>query len=255
MILDSFSLAGFSGIVTGASKGIGRGIARGLAEAGADLLIVSRHGRELGEAAQDLRRKTGRKVVPLALDLSEEASWSMVADGAMQEFGKVDFLVNNAGTVRRTPSELHSVEEWDEVLGLNLKSVFFVSQKVARYMIPRDWGRIVNIASLMCLIGGIGIPSYAASKGGVGQLTKAMANDFAKYGINVNAIAPGYIATGANETLRRDPKRGPQILQRIPKGRYGEPYDLAGLAVFLCSRACEYITGQVIYADGGWTGY
>lgn len=255
MILDDFSLAGMSGIVTGASKGIGRGIATGLAEAGANLVIVSRNVAEIEAAADELRRSTNQDVVPVAADLQQADSWDSVVNQAVQEFGKIDFLVNNAGTCRRTASERHSLEEWDEVITLNLKAVFFLSQKAAAHMIPRRWGRIINIASLMCLIGGLNVPSYAASKGGVGQLTKAMANDWARYGINVNAIAPGYITTSANEMLRKDPERGPQLLARIPKGRYGEPSDLAGLAVYLCSRASDYVTGQIIYVDGGWTGF
>lgn len=255
MILDEFSLEGMKGIVTGASRGIGQGIAVGLAEAGADLAVVSRTGQDIEKVAEEIRQATGRNVMSIAVDLGKPESWDLVVNRTVQEFGQVDFLINDAGTIRRTPSEDHTIDEWDQVLNLNLKAVFFLSQKAARHMIAKRRGRVVNIASLMCLIGGINIPSYAASKGGVGQLTKSLANDWAKYGINVNAIAPGYIATRGNETLRADPQRGPAILARIPKGRYGQPHDLAGLAVFLCSPASEYITGQVIYADGGWTGF
>jgi len=252
MGLERFSLKGKSGIVTGGGSGIGKGIAKGLVEAGAELVIAGRNKKKLEETARELQG-LGGPVIPLRIDLSRIGDIKNLVDQTVKEFGKIDFLFNNAGTVHRTPSEDYTEKEWDEVLNVNLKGVFFLSQAVAKVMIAQKRkGKIINTVSLMAVQGGKRIPAYAASKGGLNQLTKSMANDWAKYNILVNAIGPGWVKTELTQALWEDKERNAETLGRIPLGRWADPQDLAGAAVFLASDASDYITGQTIFVDGGW---
>jgi len=252
MGLERFSLKGKSGIVTGGGSGIGKGIAKGLVEAGAELVIAGRNKKKLEGAARELQG-LGGPVIPLQIDLSRIGEIKNLVDQTVKEFGKIDFLFNNAGTVHRTPSEDYTEKEWDEVLNVNLKGVFFLSQAVAKVMIAQKRkGKIINTVSLMAVQGGRRIPAYAASKGGLNQLTKSMANDWAKYNILVNAIGPGWVKTELTQALWEDKVRNAETLGRIPLGRWADPQDLAGAAVFLASDASDYITGQTIFVDGGW---
>ncbi|MCK4522689.1 glucose 1-dehydrogenase [Candidatus Aerophobetes bacterium] len=251
MILDKFSLEGKTGIVTGASRGLGRGIATALAQAGADLVIVSRTKSVLEKTAKEIR-EFGYRVIPVVADVSKKEDIQAMVDRAMEEFGEIGFLFNNAGIIRRCPSENYSEKDWDDVINVNLKAVFLCSQMVGRIMIKQGGGKIINTSSLIAVGGGKTIPAYAASKGGVAQLTKALANDWAKYNIKVNAIGPGYFITDQTEPLRKDKNRYKELSDRIPLGRWGNPEDLGGVAVFLASEASDYITGQTIWVDGGW---
>jgi len=244
-----FDLSGTTAIVTGASTGLGQGMSIGLAEAGANLVLVDHvESTETDRAIQAM----GRKTLPLVADLSNLSSITMIMERTLAEFGQVDILVNNAGIIRRTPAIYFSEKDWDDVLALNTKTVFFFSQAVARDMMKRKRGKIINVASLLSFQGGILVPSYAASKGAVAQITKALANEWAKSGININAIAPGYMATNNTKALREDPVRSAAILDRIPAGRWGLPDDVKGVAVFLASRAADYVNGHVLVVDGGW---
>ena len=244
-----FDLTGKAAIVTGASTGLGRGMTLALASAGADMLLVD-HVACSGVAEEV--RALGRRAVPLTLDLSQSGSPSAVVEAALREFGKVDILVNNAGIIRRAPAVDFSEKDWDDVMTLNARTVFFLAQAAARDMKKRRYGKIVNIASLLSFQGGVLVPSYAASKGAVAQITKALANERAPDGITVNAIAPGYMATNNTRALRDDPVRSKAILERIPAGRWGLPEDLHGAAVFLASAASDYVNGHVLVVDGGW---
>jgi 2-deoxy-D-gluconate 3-dehydrogenase len=244
-----FDLTGSSAIVTGASTGLGRGMALALAAAGADLLLVDYV--SCNEVAGEVQ-STGRKGVPLSVDLSQMSSLPRVFDAAISSFGKIDILINNAGIIRRAPAIEFTEKDWDDVLTINSKTVFFLSQAVARDMMKRRYGKIINVASLLAFQGGIIVPSYAASKGAVAQVTKALANEWATSGITVNAIAPGYMATNNTKALRGDPVRSKAILDRIPAGRWGTPEDLQGAAVFLASHASDYVNGHVLVVDGGW---
>jgi 2-dehydro-3-deoxy-D-gluconate 5-dehydrogenase len=246
-----FDLSGQVAVVTGARRGIGRGLATALAQAGADLVAVSRTAPV--ELAADVER-LGRRCVPLALDLADPAQVDRAIPDAVRALGRVDILVNNAGTGVRAPALEVTPQDWHRVLQVNLHAVFRLCQDAARDMRPRRRGKIVNIASLMSFEGGILIAAYTASKGAVGQLTKLLANEWAEYGINVNAIAPGYIATDLTRPLQEDPVRNPAILARIPAGRWGRPEDLAGAAVFLASSASDYVHGHLLAVDGGWLG-
>lgn len=254
MILDKFNLKGEAGIVTGASKGLGKGIALGLAQAGADLVIASRTQSLLEEVAQEIRRY-GRQVLVVAADVSKKEDIDRLVEKSLDKFGKIDFLFNNAGITRRSPSEDYSEKDWDEVISVDLKGVFLLAQAVGRVMIKQGGGKIINTSSLVAVTGGKTIPAYAASKGGVAQLTKALANDWAKYNINVNAIGPGYFKTDHTKALWTDKVRYRELTERIPMGRWGNPDDLAGTAVFLASEASDYITGQTIWVDGGWLSF
>ena len=246
---DLFNLTGKTAIVTGASTGLGMGMTLGLASAGADILLVD-HVESEDVAAQV--RALGRHAVSLKADLMHMASIGKVVETAIKEFGKIDILVNNAGIIRRTPAVDFSEKDWDEVMQLNSKTVFFLTQAAARDMMRRKYGKVINIASLLSFQGGIFVPSYAASKGAVAQVTKALANEWAQHGITVNAIAPGYMATNNTSALRADPVRSKAILERIPAGRWGLPTDLQGAAIFLASPASDYVTGHVLVVDGGW---
>jgi 2-deoxy-D-gluconate 3-dehydrogenase len=248
-MVTQFDLTGKTAIVTGASTGLGQGIAEGIAEFGADIVLV-----DLVQSSDtnERIRATGRRTLPLMADLMHLSSIAAIVERTLIEFGKIDILVNNAGIIRRSPAIDFAEKDWDEVMMLNSKAVFFFSQAVARNMLKRKEGKIINIASLLSFQGGVNIPSYAASKGAVAQVTKALANEWAQYGINVNAIAPGYMATNNTKPLRDDPVRSKAILERIPAGRWGMPSDLAGAAVFLASHASDYVNGHVLVVDGGW---
>ena len=244
-----FDLAGRTAVVTGGSTGLGRGMALALASAGADVLLVDHVSSE--SVAAEIR-SFGRRAKSLSIDLMLMSSVDLVFDTALHEFGKIDILINNAGIIRRAPAIDFTEKDWDEVMALNAKTVFFLAQKAARDMMKRHYGKIVNIASLLAFQGGIIVPSYSASKGAVAQITKALANEWAPSGITVNAIAPGYMATNNTKALREDPGRSKAILDRIPAGRWGTPDDIQGAAVFLSSPASDYVNGHVLVVDGGW---
>jgi 2-deoxy-D-gluconate 3-dehydrogenase len=244
-----FDLGGKAAIVTGASTGLGRGMTLALARAGADIMLVDHVA--CGGVADEVR-ELGRRALPLTLDLSQDGSAASAVESAVREFGKVDILINNAGIIRRAPAVDFSEKDWDDVMTLNARTVFFLAQAAARDMRKRRYGKIINIASLLSFQGGVLVPSYAASKGAVAQLTKALANEWAPDGITVNAIAPGYMATNNTSALRADPVRSKAILDRIPAGRWGLPEDLRGAAVFLASAASDYVNGHVLVVDGGW---
>lgn len=245
----SFSLEGKCALVTGANTGIGQAIAVALAEAGADVAVA---GRSEPAETLELLRATGRKAVDIKADLSSIEPVQRVVDEAKAALGKVDILVNNAGIIRRDDLLQFSEADWDAVVDTNLKTLFFLSQAAAKGMVENGGGKIINIASLLTFQGGIRVPSYAAAKSGVGGVTKAMANELAAAGVQVNAIAPGYIATNNTAALQADETRNRQILERIPTGRWGRPEDIAGAAVFLASPASDYVTGHVLAVDGGW---
>ena len=251
MILSAFDLSGKIALVTGASRGIGAAIARGLAEAGAEVACHgnSRDPRETCAAVEE----TGRRSLALTADLSDRGTLAGVVAQTIRHFGGLDILVNNAGTCPRKPALEFPEEYWDLTLAVNLTAPFLLSQFAARHMAERgSGGKILNLASMLSFQGGLTVPAYAASKGGIAQLTKALANEWAAKGINVNALAPGYIRTDNNTALREDPVRSRQILERIPAGRWGDPRDVVGAAVFLCSAASDYMHGSVLAIDGGW---
>jgi 2-dehydro-3-deoxy-D-gluconate 5-dehydrogenase len=250
-VLDSFKLNGKVALVTGARQGLGQGMAQALAEAGADIAGLDRDESEQTAATV---RSLGRRYHPLVCDLGQVTAAGLqqtVAD-CVSEMGRLDILVNNAGIIRRAPALEFSEADWDDVLHIDLRSLFFLSQAAARFMTQQGSGKIINIASMLSFQGGILVPSYAAAKSGVAGLTRALANEWAKYGINVNAIAPGYMATDNTAPLRADPNRSVSILDRIPAGRWGTPGDLKGLIVLLASAASDYMNGAVIPVDGGW---
>lgn len=251
MILDSFKLDGKVALVTGAGQGLGQGMALGLAEAGADIASLDRVGCEgTCEAVRALGRKYCESVVDLREASVEELN--AVVARIVDELGRIDILVNNAGTIRRTPAIDFSEADWDDVLQINLKAAFFLSQAVARVMMAQGGGKIINVASMLSFQGGITVPSYTAAKSGLAGITRALANEWAKNNINVNAIAPGYMATDNTAALRSDPVRSTSILDRIPAGRWGTPEDLKGVVVFLASSASDYLNGAIIPVDGGW---
>ena len=251
-VLDSFRLNDKTALVTGASTGLGQAITIGLAQAGAD---VACHGNtHAPDETCAAVNATGRKSLALTGDLGEHEIPRHLIEKTIAHFGQLDILVNNAGTIRRAPATDYSEEDWATVIEVNLSSVFRLSQLAGRHMIERGRGKILNIASLLSFQGGITVPAYAASKGGVAQLTKALANEWAAKGVNVNAIAPGYMRTNNTKALQEDETRNRQILERIPAGRWGEPSDLGGAAVFLCSAASDYVNGHVLVVDGGWMG-
>ncbi|HEX7751444.1 MAG TPA: 2-dehydro-3-deoxy-D-gluconate 5-dehydrogenase KduD [Novosphingobium sp.] len=245
----SFDLTGKAALVTGANTGIGQAIAVALAEAGADVAVAGRS--EPAETLQ-LIGEAGRKAVNIAADLSSIEPVQRVVDEAVAGLGRLDILVNNAGIIRRADALDFTQADWDAVVDTNLKSLFFLSQAAGRHMVARGSGKIVNIASLLSFQGGIRVPSYAAAKSGVAGVTKALANEWASKGVQVNAIAPGYISTNNTTALREDETRNRQILERIPAGHWGRPQDIAGAAVFLASAAADYVTGHVLAVDGGW---
>ena len=251
MILDKFKLDGKIALVTGASVGLGQGMALALAEAGAD---VACHCHNAGEADETVAKieALGRRAVSIPGDMSDKETPKRVVASVIEVLGRIDILINNAGMIRRTPAVDFSEEDWSTVIEVNLSSVFRTSQAAGRHMIEQGSGKIVNIASLLSFQGGITVPAYTASKSGVAGITKALANEWAKFNVNVNAIAPGYMATDNTTALRADENRNRQILERIPTGRWGTPDDLAGTAVFLASAASDYLQGHIVVVDGGW---
>lgn len=253
MVLDSFRLDCKNALVTGSSRGLGAAIAMALAEAGAN---VGLHGKSArGEASCAGIRKLGRKSFYLAGDVADPKVCSTLISKTIDELGTIDILVNNAGMIRRAPAAEYPLADWDASIAVHLRAVFQLSQLAGQHMLKRGTGgKILNIASVLSFQGGILVPAYSAAKGGVAILTKALANEWACKGINVNAIAPGYMATDNTEALRNDLVRSRQLLDRIPAERWGTPSDLAGAAVFLCSPASDYVHGHVLVVDGGWLG-
>lgn len=250
MILDSFRLDGKNALVTGSHRGLGAAMAVALAEAGANVVC---HGRsEDGGCACSEIERIGRMATYISADLSRPDSAEHLFRSTVDTLGSLDILINNAGVIRRAPAAEHSQDYWNEVIAINLDAVFRLSQLAGQHMLERGSGKIVNVASLLSFQGGVFVPAYAAAKGAVAQLTKALSNEWASKGINVNAIAPGYMETDNTTALRQDPVRSRQILDRIPAGRWGRPCDVAGAAVFLSSTASDYVHGHVLVVDGGW---
>lgn len=250
MILDKFSLKGKVAIVTGASTGLGQGMSLALAEAGADVVGVDYV--EMPETQKQVEA-LGRKFVGIVANLMTIDPIQSIVDKAVEAFGKVDILINNAGIIRRTDAIEFSEKDWDDVMNINIKTVFFFSQAVAKQFVKQgNGGKIINIASMLSFQGGIRVPSYAASKSAVAGITRSLANEWAKYNININAIAPGYMATNNTAALRGDEDRSNAILERIPAGRWGLPSDMQGPIVFLASEASDYVNGYIVAVDGGW---
>ncbi|MGJ8654665.1 MAG: SDR family oxidoreductase [Opitutaceae bacterium] len=253
-MLDQFKLEGKVALVTGCKRGIGKAMALALAEAGADIIGVSATLESDGSAIEKEVRALGRSFKGYACDFSNrEALYAFIAQ-VKADFPRIDILVNNAGTILRAPAVEHSDDLWDTVIEVNLNAQFLLSRELGKEMVARGNGKIIFTASLLTFQGGITVPGYAASKGGIGQLTMALSNEWAGKGVQVNAIAPGYIATDNTQALQDDPERSQSILGRIPAGRWGEPQDFAGPVVFLASPASDYMTGHTMLVDGGWMG-
>ncbi len=253
-VLDLFQLDGKTALVTGCRRGIGKAMALGLAEAGADIVGVS---AQLEASGSDIEREVAaldRSFRGYACDFADRQAVYGLVQRVNNECPPIDILVNNAGTILRKPAVEHPDEYWDKVIEVNLNAQFILSREFGKSMVARGSGKIIFTASLLTFQGGITVPGYAASKGGIGQLTMALANEWASKGVNVNAIAPGYIATDNTAALRADPERNPAILARIPAGRWGEPDDFKGAVVFLASAASDYVHGAVMLVDGGWMG-
>ena len=253
-VLDLFKLDGKTALVTGCRRGIGRGYAQALAESGADIVGVSATLKSSGSDVEKDVTALGRSFRGYSCDFSDrEALYSFIRQ-VEKDVPRVDILVNNAGTILRKPAAEHPDEYWDKVMEVNLTAQFILAREFGKQMVSRGEGKIIFTASLLTFQGGITVPGYAASKGGVGQLTKALANEWIGKGVNVNAIAPGYIATDNTAALRADPVRSEQILARIPAGRWGTPDDFKGAIVFLSSAASDYVNGEILTVDGGWMG-
>ena len=251
-ILDRFKLDGKVALVTGCRRGIGKALAIALAEAGADIVGVSRSLELCGSEVEKAVIQAGRRFRAYQCDFRRRRSVHAFAARVLADFPAIDILVANAGTLQRKPAAEHPDEYWDEVIEVNLNSQFVLSRELGKRMVERGAGKIIFIASLLSFQGGILVPGYAASKGGIAQLTKALANEWAGKGVQVNAIAPGYIATELNVALQIDPERNPAILARIPYGRWGRPEDLQGAMVYLASPASDYVNGTILIVDGGW---
>lgn len=253
-VMDRFDLGGKTALVTGAKRGIGRGMAEALAQAGADIIGVSASldpaGSDVGKSVEGM----GRQFWGYACDFSDRAAVKAFTAQVLADHPQIDILINNAGTILRAPAADHPDEMWDKVIEVNLNAQFIITRDIGKTMVARGSGKIVFTASLLTFQGGITVPGYAASKGGIGQLTMAFANEWAARGVNVNAIAPGYIDTENTEALRNDPDRSAAILSRIPAGRWGKPEDFGGPVVFLASDAASYMHGHVMLVDGGWMG-
>lgn len=253
-ILQKFSLEGKTALVTGCKRGIGKAMAVALAEAGADIIGVSASLEKSGSSVEQAVLATGRKFKAYTCDFSDRNSLYAFIKEVKTDFPVIDILINNAGTILRTPAADHPDEMWDKVVEVNQNSQFILTRELGKEMVQRGGGKIVFTASLLTFQGGITVPGYAASKGAIGQLTMAFANEWASKGVNVNAIAPGYISTDNTEALRNDPDRSASILSRIPAARWGTPEDFAGPVVFLCSDAAAYMHGSIMLVDGGWMG-
>jgi 2-deoxy-D-gluconate 3-dehydrogenase len=254
MTLDNFRLDGKVALVTGCKRGIGQAMAVALAEAGADIVGVSASLESKGSEVEAQVRALGRNFSAYQSDFASRDSLYQFIREVKAAHPTIDILVNNAGTILRKPAVEHPDEYWDEVVQVNLSSQFIISREIGKEMVARGAGKIIFTASLLTFQGGINVPGYAASKGGIGQLTMALSNEWAARGVNVNAIAPGYISTDNTRALRDDPERSSQILGRIPAGRWGTPEDFKGPVVFLASAAANYVHGQVLVVDGGWMG-
>jgi 2-deoxy-D-gluconate 3-dehydrogenase len=253
VVQDLFNLSGKAALVTGSSAGLGSAIAVALAEAGADV-ICHGNSRPASETCRKIQQLSGRRSAAIQADLAKSSGAQELFEKA-SSFAPIDIVVNNAGTIKRAPAHEYQLGDWDLVMQVNLKSLFQLSQLAGRQWIDnKKQGKVLNVASLLSFQGGITVPAYAASKGGVAQLTKALANEWAGHGINVNAIAPGYMLTDNTAALQQDQTRDRQILERIPAKRWGAPADVCGAAVFLCSAASDYVHGHVLVVDGGWMG-
>jgi 2-deoxy-D-gluconate 3-dehydrogenase len=253
-VLDDFKLDGRRALVTGCNRGIGQALALGLAEAGADIVGVSRTLKPGASAVEDAVTGIGRKFAGYTADLADRTALYRFIDQVKSDFDVIDILVNSAGIIERRPIEAHTDETWDRVIETNLTAQFILSRELGREMVARGSGKIILIASVLAFQGGLGVPSYAASKGGVVQLVKSLSNEWAGTGVHVNGLAPGYVITDATAEIREDSNRSEDILKRIPAGRWGEPGDFKGAVVFLASRASDYMHGGVIAIDGGWLG-
>ena len=250
MILDKFKLDNKVAIVTGSARGLGQAMAEGLCEAGADIVLVDV--LDMSRTKEQIE-KLGRRCIAIMADLSSKECVEHIVDTTVNKLGGIDILVNNAGIIRRAPLVEFSEKDWDDVMNINIRTLFFLSQAVAKVFIRQGrGGKIINTASMLSFQGGILVPSYTASKSAVAGLTRLMANELSKENINVNAIAPGYMATDNTAELRADPVRSKTILERIPAGRWGEPEDLKGVVVFLASEAASYLNGSIVPVDGGW---
>jgi len=252
-ILDQFNLEGRTALVTGSKRGLGMGMAVGLAEAGADIIGVSVSMEESGSDLEKAVTALGRKCTCYRCDFGDRQS-TLDFIKKVKANHKVDILVSNAGTIERTPAAEHTDDQWYKVIEVNLNHHFIMAREFGKDMIERGWGKIVLTASLLTFQGGITVPGYAAAKGGIGQLTKALANEWASKGVNVNAVAPGYMVTDLSYALYKDPVRGPAITTRIPAGDWGSPEDMKGAVVYLCSDAAKYVHGHILPVDGGWLG-
>jgi 2-deoxy-D-gluconate 3-dehydrogenase len=253
-MLPIFNLIGKVALVTGCKKGIGFAIAEGLAKAGADIIGVSATLELENSTIENKVKALGRKFYAYQCDFSDRSQLNAFIEKVSTEIEVIDILVNNAGTILRNPAVIHSDEFWDTVLEVNLSAQFVLTRALGAKMIEKGYGKVIFIASLLSFQGGINVPGYAAAKGGIASLTKALANEWASKGVNVNAIAPGYIETDNTEALRNDPDRSTSILQRIPANRWGKPDDFAGPAIFLASDASDYVHGTILTVDGGWMG-
>ncbi len=253
-VLNKFRLDGKIALVTGCSRGIGRSMALALAEAGADIIGVSSSLKKTRSEVEEAVKRTGRNFTAYTCDFGNRQSLHSFIKEIKQDFPVIDILVNNAGTSSRAPVEEHGDELWDRVIEINQTAPFVLAREIGKDMVRRGSGKIVFTASLLTFQGGITVPGYAASKGAIGQMTKALANEWAGKGVNVNAIAPGYIKTEMTEALSKDPSRADSISSRIPAGRWGTPDDFAGPIVFLCSEASNYMHGSIVLVDGGWMG-
>ncbi|MCB5238674.1 SDR family oxidoreductase [Niallia circulans] len=247
-----FCLDGKVAAVTGATRGIGKQMAIALAEAGATIALLQRNPAD--DTVQKEIEEIGQKAIIVACNLEDQTQVKQAIPTVVEQLGSIDILVNNAGIQRRSPSLSFSEDDWDDVINVNLKTVWLLCQEAGKYMVPQKKGKIINMASLLSFQGGLTVPAYAAAKGGVAQLTKALANEWAKENVNVNAIVPGYIATDMNEALLLDETRNKQIFERIPAGRWGTAEDFSGVVVFLASDASNYIHGHLLAVDGGWLG-
>jgi len=253
-VLNQFELSGKTALVTGCNKGIGKSMALGLAEAGADIIGVSGSLELSGSAIERDIRALGRKFKAFRADFADRKSLYAFIRDAKAYNSSIDILVNNAGIIKRAPAAEHTDEDWDQVLSVNLDAPFILAREFGKEMIKRSFGKIVFTCSLLSFQGGITVPGYAASKGALSSLVKALANEWAARGVNVNGIAPGYIETDNTEPLKNDPARNQSIVSRIPAGRWGQPDDLKGAVIFLSSQASNYVNGTILTVDGGWMG-